>query len=110
MINEELDEPYDLTEDQIEFYRINGFIKLKNVFTADLLEHFTASLQSAVDAATTAPPLDAQLAKDNEDPTYARAFKQVINIWRENSTVKKLAFSKRIGRIAAELMQVILHK
>ena len=100
----QLSEPYILTEEQKEFYRRNGFIRLKNVFSQDLLDQFKRPIEAAVDA--NQAPLDAQLAKDAEDPSYARAFKQVINIWTHNPEVRELAFSKRLGRIAAELMSV----
>jgi N-acetylglutamate synthase-like GNAT family acetyltransferase len=36
-----LHEPYVLTEEQKAFFRNNGFIRLKNVFPAALLDHFT---------------------------------------------------------------------
>jgi hypothetical protein len=100
-----LHEPYALSDDQKTFFRKNGFIRLKNVFTAPLLDHFTSFIEAAVLAANTTP-LDEQLAKDAEDPTYSRAFKQVINIWAnpEHEKVKELAFSRRLARIAAELM------
>src|SRR5262249_52106691 len=35
---------------------------------------------------------------------YDQAFVQVMNIWTRNPKVRDLAFSKRLGRIAAELM------
>jgi len=34
------------------------------------------------------------------------AFLTVYNLWREDETIKELIFSKRIGKIAADLMQV----
>lgn len=100
----QLTEPYALSEEQKEFYRKNGFIRLKNVFTQELLDQFKPAVEAAVDA--NRAPLDAQLAKDAEDPSYARAFKQVINIWNTSPEVRQLAFSKRLGQIAAELMGV----
>jgi ectoine hydroxylase-related dioxygenase (phytanoyl-CoA dioxygenase family) len=48
-------------------------------------------------------PLDEQLAKDRQDDSYARAFRQVINCWRKHPKVKELALSRRLGHIAAQL-------
>jgi ectoine hydroxylase-related dioxygenase (phytanoyl-CoA dioxygenase family) len=35
---------------------------------------------------------------------YDQAFLQVMNLWRESELVRELAFSKRLARIAAELL------
>jgi ectoine hydroxylase-related dioxygenase (phytanoyl-CoA dioxygenase family) len=43
------------------------------------------------------------LPLDKRD-TYGKAFLQLFNLWRENDTVKNLIFSKRIAKIAADLM------
>ena len=105
-----LHEKYPLTEEQKSYFRTNGFIRLKNVFPAELLDHYTPHIEAAVGVAGD-DPLDEQLAKDAEDPTYQRAFKQVINIWAkpEHAKVKELAFSKRLARIATELLGDDVH-
>ena len=36
----DIDSRYSLAQDQINYFRENGFIKLKNVFTKDALEFF----------------------------------------------------------------------
>jgi ectoine hydroxylase-related dioxygenase (phytanoyl-CoA dioxygenase family) len=38
--------------------------------------------------------------------TYGKAFLQLFNLWTENERVKSFVFSKRIAKIAADLMQV----
>jgi ectoine hydroxylase-related dioxygenase (phytanoyl-CoA dioxygenase family) len=40
-----------------------------------------------------------------ERNTYGKAFLQLFNLWREDETVKQLIFSKRLAKIAADLMQ-----
>ncbi|KAL4531588.1 hypothetical protein Ndes2526B_g04306 [Nannochloris sp. 'desiccata'] len=104
-ISSVLHEPYALTAEQKTYYRKNGFIRLKDVIPADVLDYYTPFIEAAVGVSGD-DPLDEQLAKDAKDPTYSRAFKQVINIWAkpEHAKVKELAFSKRLARIAAELM------
>jgi ectoine hydroxylase-related dioxygenase (phytanoyl-CoA dioxygenase family) len=37
--------------------------------------------------------------------TYGKAFLQLFNLWREDERIKTLIFSKRIAKIATELMQ-----
>jgi ectoine hydroxylase-related dioxygenase (phytanoyl-CoA dioxygenase family) len=38
--------------------------------------------------------------------TYGKAFLQIMNIWRKSEPVKEIVFSKRLAKIAAELMCV----
>jgi len=37
---------------------------------------------------------------------YDRAFLQVMNLWRASSRVREFVMGQRLGRIAAELLQV----
>lgn len=95
-----LDQPYPLTADQIAFYEQNRFIKLKQVLDDDTLVFFNKVIGAAVDRMNTETrPLE-------ERSTYGKAFLQLFNLWREDETVRALVFSKRLGRIAAALMQV----
>jgi len=41
-----------------------------------------------------------------ERSTYDRAFTQVGNLWEKDDTVRELTFSKRLARIAAQLLEV----
>ena len=38
--------------------------------------------------------------------TYGKAFLQIFNLWTENKEIQKFIFSKRLAKIATELMQV----
>ena len=37
--------------------------------------------------------------------TYGKAFLQIFNLWRESETIKEFVLCKRLGQVAAELMQ-----
>lgn len=96
-----LDKPYELTADQIQQYREDGFIKLKDVFDPQTLDHFGE--------AVTRETLDRNPNKDKpleERDTYGRAFIQVGNLWTVDETVRRFSFSKRLARIATELLGV----
>ncbi len=97
-LQHELDEPCQITSQQIEFYRQNGYIKLKHVLSPELLEHYRKAIQARVAALSR----DA-LPMDQRD-TYGKAFLQIMNLWNESEEVKQFVFGKRLGRIAAELM------
>jgi ectoine hydroxylase-related dioxygenase (phytanoyl-CoA dioxygenase family) len=96
----ELDSPYPLTSQQIRSFRENGFVKLKNVLSPATIEHYGAAITAEVKR------LNRQTKPMHERNTYQRAFLQVMNIWRQSDVVRKFSFSKRLARIAAELMGV----
>jgi ectoine hydroxylase-related dioxygenase (phytanoyl-CoA dioxygenase family) len=41
-----------------------------------------------------------------ERTTYEKAFLQIMNLWREDESAKEFVFSKRLAKIAADLMEV----
>lgn len=43
--------------------------------------------------------------KLEERSTYGKAFLQLFNLWREDDIVRELVFSKRLAKIATDLMQ-----
>jgi ectoine hydroxylase-related dioxygenase (phytanoyl-CoA dioxygenase family) len=95
----QLERLYQLSREQVEFYKKNGFIKLKNVFDANTLAHFNEVVSKQVAKMNTfVTPLD-------QRDTYGKAFLQLFNLWRENHEVKDFVFSKRLAKIAADLMQ-----
>jgi ectoine hydroxylase-related dioxygenase (phytanoyl-CoA dioxygenase family) len=99
-IQEILDTPYTLSQDQIDFYVKYQYIKLKQVFDVDTLQFFNEHISAQVDKMN-------QVTTALEDrTTYGKAFLQLFNLWTENELVKSFVFSKRIAKIAADLMQV----
>jgi ectoine hydroxylase-related dioxygenase (phytanoyl-CoA dioxygenase family) len=95
-----LDEPYVLTQDQIDFYQKNRFIKLKEVLNAETLAFFNAEISKQVNE------MNQEQTALEERTTYGKAFLQLFNLWLENTLVKELIFSKRIAKIASDLMEV----
>ncbi len=97
-MNVSLHEPYALSAEQIEFFRSHGYIKLKDVLSPELLDTYGREISQEVRRLNTMHlPLE-------ERNTYSRAFLQVINIWTHSEVVKQFVFSKRLARIAAELL------
>ncbi|WP_018630349.1 phytanoyl-CoA dioxygenase family protein [Niabella aurantiaca] len=99
-ISNELAQPYTLTTEQIDFYNANRFIKLKQVLSAEALDCFRTVIADQVAKMNTV-----KTSLDERD-TYGKAFLQLFNLWRLNDDVRTLVFSKRLGKIAADLMQV----
>jgi ectoine hydroxylase-related dioxygenase (phytanoyl-CoA dioxygenase family) len=100
MFHSILDENYFLTQKQIDFYRVNSFIKLKEVLSAEVIEYFNNMITEKVKALK---KNDVPLEQRN---TYGKAFLQLANLWKVDEEIKELVFSRRIARIAAQLMEV----
>ena len=96
----DIDSPYQLAQPQIEFYRDQGYIKLKDVLTPEVLSHYGEEISRQVRELNTQ-----HLPLDQRD-TYSRAFLQITNIWTKSPVVKEFVLGKRLARIAAELMDV----
>lgn len=95
-----LAEPYPLTDSQLMFYEKNRFIKLRQVLDEASIAFFNEAISRRVALmANDIKPLE-------ERSTYGKAFLQLFNLWREDELVRELVFSKRLGKIAADLMQV----
>ena len=94
-----LDQPYELPQEAVHFFQKNRYIKLKNVFDAETLAYYSTFIsQKVAELNKNGQPLDAR-------DTYGKAFLQIFNLWREDETIKEFVFSKRLGKIAADLMQ-----
>jgi ectoine hydroxylase-related dioxygenase (phytanoyl-CoA dioxygenase family) len=100
MAKPDIDSPYPLTADQIARFRRDGYVKLKNVLSADVIEHYGPIITSEVYRLNTM-----HLPIEQRD-TYSKAFLQVGNIWTKNETVKEFCWGQRLARLAAELLGV----
>ena len=96
----ELETPYIVSQEAIDFYQKNGYVKLKNVLSPDILRHYGDIITEQVFR------LNTLIKPMEERTTYERAFLQIMNLWREDEQVKEFVFSKRLAQIAADLMGV----
>lgn len=94
-----LDTHYPLTSAQIEFYKENKFIKLKEVLDEESLHYFNSEISKCVDL------MKAEVAPLENRNTYGKAFLQLMNLWVDNPHIQSLIFSKRIAGIATDLME-----
>lgn len=96
---DDLNQPYPLQQSEIDFYRDNGYVKLKQVFPASLLEHYRSHITRNVEELST------QHLPIEKRTTYDKAFLQVMNLWTKSPEVREFVFGKRLARIAAELLE-----
>ena len=99
-IRQLLDAPYDLSNEQIQYYRTNGFVKLKNVLATEVVDCMRTTISAEVQR------LNTQHVPLEERDTYSKAFLQIMNIWTQSESVKDIVFSKRLAKIATDLMGV----
>ncbi|MEK9851704.1 MAG: phytanoyl-CoA dioxygenase family protein, partial [Flavobacteriaceae bacterium] len=95
-----LDHSYLLSKSQLDFYKENAYIKLKEVLDPATLAHYNRVISKKVNE------LNQQKLPLKQRDTYGKAFLQLFNLWREDPEIKKLVFSKRLAQIATALMGV----
>ncbi|WP_080059065.1 phytanoyl-CoA dioxygenase family protein [Spirosoma aerolatum] len=96
----QLAEPYTIGPEAVDFYRENGYVKLKHVLSPAVLDYYGTIITDLVFRLNT-------LVKPMEErTTYERAFLQIMNLWRQDEQAKEFVFSKRLAKIAADLMEV----
>ena len=83
----ELAEPYPLTNDQITFFRKNGFIKIKKVFSPGAVLKLRAELINL---------LKKEFDVDPDKGAYER-FLSLEMIWPDNSLLRAYVLSPRLG-------------
>ncbi|MBV9227175.1 MAG: phytanoyl-CoA dioxygenase family protein [Acidobacteriaceae bacterium] len=94
----DIDSPYPLSAEQIEFYRANGYVKLKRVLSPEVIEHYRRIISQKVQELNTLHlPME-------QRTVYEKAFLQIMNLWTKSEEVKQFVMGKRLARIAAELM------
>jgi ectoine hydroxylase-related dioxygenase (phytanoyl-CoA dioxygenase family) len=94
-----LDANYSVTPAQVKYFSENGFIKIKNIFDASVIDYMNIVISKEVDR------LNNQQIPLEERDTYGKAFLQIMNLWTHTSEVKDIVFSKKIAQIATGLMQ-----
>jgi ectoine hydroxylase-related dioxygenase (phytanoyl-CoA dioxygenase family) len=97
---EQLNTPFELEEAAVQFCQQNGYIKLKQVLSEEIIAFFDEEITELVFK------LNKLTKPMAERTTYERAFLQVMNLWEESAEVKDFVFSKRLAQIAANLMNV----
>jgi ectoine hydroxylase-related dioxygenase (phytanoyl-CoA dioxygenase family) len=95
----DLDAPYPLGDEQKRRFRDDGFIRLPGVFGADTLAHFDREITRV----TMENNSLADVPLDRRD-TYGKAFIQVCNLWQKSDEAKRLSFSRRLARLATDLL------
>ena len=100
-VQSEFDQPYPLTDAQIQSYRRDGFIQLDGMITRQMLESFRGAVSGAV--------TELEHKRRATDPnkvkgTYEQIFIQKVNLWRQFPEVQAFTLAPRFADVAARLM------
>ena len=95
-----LEEPFQVTKVQINFFQENGFIKLKNVLPPETIQYMNETISAEVHR------LNTQHLPMEQRDTYGKAFLQIMNLWTKSDSIKEIVFSKRLAKIATDLLGV----
>jgi len=96
----DIDSEYKISPEQIARFEKDGYIKLKDVLGAEVLEHYGKEITRMVLL------LNKQDKPLESRTTYGKAFLQIMNIWTKNELVKEFVFGKRLARIATDLLRI----
>lgn len=99
-MNNELNDLYPLSQAQISQFATEGFIKLKDVLSPATLKFYGEEITRLTIA------LNTQQLPLAQRSTYDKAFLQVMNLWKHSAMVAEFVMGQRLGRMAAELLQV----
>lgn len=91
----------EISEEKINFYSQNGFVKIKNVVGEEFLDEVKKIIESAV---LIRKGKDARGLKDKSQ--YEQSFLQCGYLCWDFPAIKEFVFAKRFAGIALDLMQV----
>ena len=90
-----IDNNYYLKSEKIKFFWKNGFVLLKNVLSKEEIEPYRQEIKKV-----------SEERNKNKEKEFGGAFDQALNIRFDSKGVEKFCLSKRLGKIAADLMKV----
>lgn len=85
----------DLDQKLVDDYRRDGFVKIEGVLSPEEVERFRAAAEHVYEHGT---------ALNSNDGV----FKQVVNVWREDETLRELALHPKVAGMASQLAGVPL--
>jgi ectoine hydroxylase-related dioxygenase (phytanoyl-CoA dioxygenase family) len=95
---DELDRPYKISQAHVQRYAEQGFIRIKDVLSSELLAHYHTEITRLVRASKS--------KHTGATGTYQRAFTQCMNLWRKDEQIARLVKSRKLAQMAADLMGV----
>ena len=97
----------ELTPEEIDRYRTDGFLVKEDFLSPDELAFWRQALEEAVARrnGNKMPDRKEVYGKgDNADKAYFdNVFDQLLNLWQDNDKIREIMLDKRLGKMAAQL-------
>jgi len=95
-----LDDYKTISRENIDEFQDKGHTLIRHVLSPDEMVIYRPVIVNAAEKYNT------EKRKMEERDTYGKAFLQIMNLWRSDEEVKQFVLSKRLAKIAADLMGV----
>jgi ectoine hydroxylase-related dioxygenase (phytanoyl-CoA dioxygenase family) len=95
-----LDDFKKISAENITEFREQGHTLVKNVLSADEIVTYRSVIVDAAEKYNT------EKRKLQDRDTYGKAFLQIMNLWQNDTNVRKFVLAKKMAKIAADLMGV----
>src|SRR5258708_20789853 len=89
-----------VSDENVKEFLEKGHTLVKNILSHEEIAIYRPVIVEAAERANT------ERRKMEDRDTYGKAFLQIMNLWRSDEAVKKFVLSKRLGKVAADLMGV----
>jgi ectoine hydroxylase-related dioxygenase (phytanoyl-CoA dioxygenase family) len=96
----DLNDEIKISAHQIEAFRETGHTLIPHLLSEDEVAAYHDIISSA------AAKYNTEKRKIEDRDTYGKAFLQIMNLWRHDHNVKKMVMSKRLAKVAADLLGV----
>ncbi|MEO9003665.1 MAG: phytanoyl-CoA dioxygenase family protein [Ginsengibacter sp.] len=96
----ELNDVINIPEEQIRQFRKDGHTLTHSLLSPDEIDAYHKVISAA------AMKYNTEKRKMEDRDTYGKAFLQIMNLWRHDAGVKKMVLSKRLAKVAADLLGV----
>ena len=96
----ELDDFKTISREQIEEFRENGHTITRGLLSPEEIAAYHSLIKKS------ALKYNTEERKIEDRDTYGKAFLQIMNLWRKDENVKKIVMSKRLAKVAADLLGV----
>lgn len=93
-----LETDYNLTQDQIDAYRRDGFIQLNDVIAGPDLQALRDAVAGAVERES-----GGKIDPDRKRGVYEEIFIQKVNLWQRHPDVNRFVMCRRFANLAARL-------
>ena len=98
-----LDKPFPNTGEQITFSQKNGFIKIKHVFPADVIQYMNETISSEVKR------LNTQHLPIEQRDTYGKAFLQIVNLLSKSQRGRQVNASPSLKHGKPRIVKIIAY-